>query len=125
MERCEHDPYVTLAERKVEQPVYEPVDPGDLDKGQRVIRTETLVTYEPVPNWVSVTHGGGVNRGRGVDRAMRRRYIFPQQLRSPAWPNGIKRRCQFRDCFAENLTKYVNGWSCRELEARLVKVSDT
>jgi hypothetical protein len=124
-DECEHDPYVTLAERKTRRPVYEPVDPDDPAKGQRVVRMDTVVTYEPVPNWVSVTHGGGVNKGRGVERALKRGYIFPQQLRSKAWPNGIKRRCQFRDCTMEDLTQYVNGWFCREHEAKLVRVSDS
>ena len=119
---CGHDPYVSIRERKVQRPVYE----DDPDTGaKRLVSTETLVITEPRPNWVSVTHGGGMNKGRGVDKALRKGYIWPQQLRSPIWPSGIKMRCQFRECYLEDLTHYSNGWFCCELEAKLVKVSDT
>lgn len=123
-EDCPHDPYVGVRERRVTQPIYEPVDPEDPDGPKRITGMDTIVSTEPVPNWVSITHGGGVNKGRGVDRMLRRGYIFPQQLKSPIWPNGLKRRCQFRECYAEDLTKYVNGWFCRKEEAQLVMVSD-
>lgn len=92
---------------------------------KRVTGTETIIEYIPVPNWVSITHAGGVNKGRGVDKALRRGYIFPQMLRSPLWPNGIKPRCQFRECFAEDRRRYANGWFCREEEAALVRISDS
>lgn len=120
-DECEHDPYTHVAERPVTKPVYE-----DLDDGRkRVTGQETIVEYEVVPNWVSITHAGGVNKGRGVERALRRGYIYPQMLRSPAWPTGIKRRCQFRECFAEDLQRYSNGWFCRPEEAGLVRISDS
>jgi hypothetical protein len=92
---------------------------------KRVVGTETIVEYEPVPNWTQRTHAGGVNKGRGVEKALRRGCIFPQMLRSPIWPNGIKRRCQFRECFAEDLKRYANGWFCRPEEAALVRISDS
>lgn len=92
---------------------------------KRVTGTETVIDFVPKPNWAQVTHAGGVNKGRGVDRALRRGWIFPQMLRSPLWPSGIKRRCQFRECFGENLRRYANGWFCRPEEAALVRISDT
>lgn len=126
-ENCDHDPYVSVVERKVSRPVYEDIlDAEGNPTGQkRITGTETISTFEAAPNWVSVTHAGGMNKGRGVDRALRRGYIYPQQLRSPAFPNGIKMRCMFRECFNDNLKQYRNGWFCREIEAKLVKVSDS
>jgi len=126
-EECQHDPYTHISERPVTMPLYEDVlgDDGQPTGAKRVTGTETIVEYVTVPNWVSITHAGGVNKGRGVDRALRRGYIFPQMLRSPAWPSGIKRRCQFRECFAEDIKRYANGWFCRPEEAALVRISDT
>jgi len=92
---------------------------------KKVVGVETVLIPTPTPNWVSITHAGGVNKGRGVERALRRGYIYPQQLRSPIWPTGIKRRCQFRECMAEDLKRYANGWFCRPEEAALVRISDT
>lgn len=92
---------------------------------KRVTGTETIIEYVPMPNWVSITHAGGVNKGRGVDRALRRGFIFPQMLRSPVWPNGIKPRCQFRECYAEDRKRYANGWFCQAEEAALVRISDS
>lgn len=123
-EVCPHDPYVSYGEKIVPQPVYEPVDPSKPDGPRRIARVEQIATIEPHPNWVSVTHGGGVNKGRGVDKALRKGYIYPQMLRSPLYPNGIRRRCQFRSCFAEDVKRFVNGWFCREQEAKLVRLSD-
>ena len=122
-----HDPFVTIAERPVTKTLYEDVvdAEGNATGSKRVTGTETVMDFVPVPNWVSITHAGGVNKGRGVDRALRRGYIYPQMLRSPIWPGGIKRRCQFRDCYAEDLKRYSNGWFCRPEEAALVRISDT
>lgn len=92
---------------------------------RRITGTETVSEWVATPNWVSITHAGGMNKGKGVDRALRRGFIYPQQLRSPSFPNGIKMRCMFRECYRENLKQYRNGWFCREVEAKLVKVSDS
>lgn len=124
-EECPHDPYVSYAEKPVQQPVYEPVDAENPNGPKRIVKVDTIVTIEPKPNWTSVTHGGGVNSGRGMTRALWKGFIYPQQLRSPMFPNGIKRRCQFRDCYAEDVKRYENGWFCREIEAKLVKLSDS
>lgn len=124
---CPHDPYVSLSERAVTRPTYEDVldDEGNATGAKRVTGTETIIEYEPRPNWVSISHAAGMNKGRGVDRALRRGYIYPQMLRSPVWPAGIKRRCQFRECFSEDITRYANGWFCRREEAALVRISDS
>lgn len=126
-ETCPHDPYVSIVEKAIEQPVYEDVvdEQGEPTGQKRVVRTEILKSFEPAPNWVSITDASGMNKGRGLDRALRRGFIFPQQLRSPAWPNGLKMRCMFRECYSEDIHKFSNGWFCREKEAKLVKVSDT
>lgn len=124
-EECEHDPYISYAEKMVPQPVMEPVDPKNPNGPQRIVRVEQIVTIDPKPNWTSTTIGGGVNKGRGLHKALWKGFIYPQQLRSPLFPSGIKRRCQFRDCLAEDVKRYSNGWFCREIEAKLVKLSDS
>lgn len=123
-ETCPHDPYVSYGERIVPTPVYEPVDPKQPNGARRIARVDQIATIEPHPNWTSVTHGGGVNKGRGVDKALRKGYIYPQMLRSPLYPGGLKRRCQFRACFAEDVKRFSNGWFCREQEAKMVRLSD-
>ncbi len=124
---CPHDPYISFVGRKVTENVYE--DEADAEgnpTGVKLITGQkTRVIPSVQPNWVGVTAANGMNKGRGVDKALRKGFIYPQMLRSPAYPEGIKRRCQFRECYAEDLKKYKNGWFCREVEARLVAVSDT
>jgi hypothetical protein len=103
----------------------EPVDAAEPFGSQKIVRVEEIVTIDPKPNWTSVTMGGGMNSGRGIDRALWKGFIYPMQLRSPLFPNGLKRRCQFRDCYAEDVNRYKNGWFCREEEAKLVYLSDS
>lgn len=117
---CDHDPYVSFRDREVTQPVYEDLADGT----KRLMGTETILVPEAVPNWRQVTHGKGTKYGKGVEEALRNGWIFPQQLRSPLWPEGIKRRCQFRDCFGENVKKYNQGWFCSSREAKLVRVAE-
>lgn len=117
---CEHDPYISYVEKPVTRPVTEEQEDGS----KKLTGTETTLVPEARPNWVSITHAGGMNKGRGVDKGLRRGYIYPQQLKSELFPDGIKRRCQFRECYSEDLTQYRNGWFCREDEAKLVAVSD-
>lgn len=124
---CEHDSYVSVAEVKTAMPQYEDITDADgQPTGEKeVVGTKTVSKWVTKPNWVSITHAGGMNKGRGVDRALRRGFIYPQQLRSPAYPEGIKMRCMFRECYSEDIKLYKNGWFCREVEAKLVKVSDS
>lgn len=119
---CEHDPYISYVEVPQQVPVYEDQDDGS----KKLVRTETIVTTVGRPNWVAVMQAKGHNSGRGPDMALRKGFIYPQQLRSPLFPDGISRRCQFRECYeGEGLTKYNSGWFCREVEAKLVRASDT
>ncbi len=118
---CEHDPYVSYAETKVTRPVYEDGPGGE----KLLVRTEVVITTKPVPNWTSRTQAAGFSSGKAPQMALLEGCIYPQQLRSPTWPKGIKRRCQFRDCFEDKgLVKYNSGWFCREIEAKMVRVSD-
>ena len=119
---CEHDPYISYVEVPQQVPVYEDTDDG----AKKLIRTETIVSTVGRPNWTSVTQAKGFNSGKGPEMALRKGFIYPQQLRSPLFPEGISRRCQFRECYeGEGLKKYNSGWFCRELEAKLVRSSDT
>ena len=124
-EVCPHDPYISYVERTIPQPIMEPMDASNPNGPKRIVRVEQMVVMEPKPNWTSTTVGGGVNKGRGIHKALWKGFIYPQQLRSPLFPNGLKRRCQFRDCLAEDVKRYRNGWFCREEEAKLVYISDS
>lgn len=118
---CPHDPFVSYSERPVQSPKYETDDDGV----KRLVGTETVMQQIATPNWVSISQDAGINAGRGPQRALQRGYIFPQQLRSPLWPEGIKRRCNFRECFKEDLRYYQGvGWFCSPEEAALVMASD-
>lgn len=123
---CTHDPYVSVVEVPEVTSVYEDVldEAGEPTGRKRLTGTETTIGYEPRPNWGSATDYKGVNSGRGIQRALRKGWVFPEDLRSPAFPNGIKPRCQFRECMAEDLKQYRNGRFCRELEAKLVHVAE-
>lgn len=119
---CQHDPYVSYAEVTTTVPRYEDEEDGS----KRLVGTETIVKTVPRPNWVSITQDAGVNSGRGPQQALLDGFIFPQQLRSPLWPQGIKRRCQFRDCYAEDIKQYPGvGWFCRDDEAAMVYANDS
>lgn len=120
---CTHDPYVSVVEIPEVTNVYEDVE-VDGETRKQLTGTKTLVRYEPRPNWGSATDYKGVNSGRGVQKALRKGWIFPEDLTSPAWPNGIKPRCMFRECMAEDIKQYRNGSFCREIEAKLVAVAE-
>lgn len=124
-ENCPHDPYVSIAQVQTKVPIYEPLDPANPSGPQRIVREEVQVTFVPKPNWTSATHASGVNKGRGVHKALWKGCIYPQQLRSPIFPEGIKMRCMFRDCYSEDIKQYQSGWFCREYEAKMVMLSDT
>lgn len=117
---CTHDPYVSYVEVAETRPVYQ----DNPDGSKTVTGQETIVRTEARPNWVAVSNASAVNYGKGAEVARRKGFIFPQQLASPMWPDGIKQRCQFRECYSENVKKYSSGWFCRELEAKLVQASD-
>lgn len=118
---CPHDPYVSYSEVPRTVPIYEDLEDGS----KRLLRTDVITETRPRPNWVGISQTTGVNAGKGPARAQALGYIYPQQLRSPLYPNGLKRRCQFRDCFEDqNLKKYNSGWFCREIEAKLVRIND-
>lgn len=120
---CEHDPYVGIREKRVEVPIYsEPQEDGS-----RIIeRMEERVSWEPWPNFAEATVDRRVNSGNGVERARRKGWILPEELRSEAYPNGIAPMCQFRGCrWQDGLVHYRNGSYCREIEARIVGSRET
>lgn len=120
---CPHDPYVSTVEIPEKTNVYEDSEING-ETRKVLVGTQTTVRYEPRPNWGSATDYKGVNSGRGVSKSLRKGWIFPEDLTSPAWPTGIKPRCMFRECMAEDLKEYRNGRFCRELEAKLVAVAE-
>ncbi len=119
---CTHDPYISYTEKAEVVPTYESLPDG----ARRLAGTETIMHPVARPNWASISQNAGINSGKGPDQALRDGFIFPQQLRSPLFPEGIKRRCQFRDCFAEDVKEYPGvGWFCRDEEAAMVYASDS
>jgi hypothetical protein len=118
---CIHDPYIGYSEQAVVEPIYnEDEDGRKILTGQR-----TVMVPKAKPNWVSISQDAGINSGKGPDWALRKGYIFPQQLKSPLFPEGIKRRCNFRECFSEDVKHYTGvGWFCSDQEAALVMASD-
>ena len=115
---CPHDPYIGIREKRTQVPIYS----KPLEDGSRVLeRMEERVTWETWPNFSEAMLTMRVNSGKGVERARRRGWILPEEVRSPAYPNGIAPMCQFRSCqWQEGLRNYKWGTFCREIEARMV-----
>lgn len=115
---CEHDPYVGVREKRIQVPIYsEPLEDGSVV----VERMEERVSWEPFPNRAQVSLANHINSGEGMERARAKGYIMPEDLRSPAYPNGIAPMCQFQNCFWQHdLREYRDGVFCREDEARVV-----
>ena len=130
-QNCKHEPYVTITERKEDVPemVDEMVD-GE-PTGRRIISKITqAVSYHPRPNIVGIELSMGSNSGMGPSIARAKGYIFPSQLRSRYFPNGIADTCEFVDCRKQTDLKVyetqtengmtVVGRFCRKEEAQLV-----
>lgn len=119
--RCPHSPYVALAEVPVTQPVYEDV-PGQPGK-KKLVGTETIVEWVERPIHTQISALSRVSGTR--NQVMRKHdvfgFIFPEELRTPTFPNGIKNPCEFRDCFNQvGVKQYRQGRFCRDIEAQLV-----
>lgn len=123
--RCTHDPYVSSAKVTENRPVYE-----DLPDGRKKqTGVETIVSWEPHLNIAEITLSMKINSGQGVVKAQRKGFIFPEELKSPHYPNGIAPVCQFRGCYSQqNLKDYGPGGSwgtyCRDIEAALVQFTE-
>lgn len=112
---CPHDPYVgTRTELKSER-TYE-----TNEFGERIVTGMTTTPVErPYPNLVGVSAATINNSGQGVEKARRKGFILPEELDSPAFPDGLAAFCEFRDCFYQgpDLKQYRSGLFCREGEA--------
>lgn len=119
---CPHDPYVSMAEIREQLPEWGP----DLPDGRKQqVGWKTAVAYRPVPNRTQVSLSLKVSSGSTVETKRRTAgFIFPSELRSPHFPNGIAEACQWRGCFYQiGLKPYGSdgsvGTFCREEEAGL------
>lgn len=130
--KCPHNPYVAYVPRKYPVPVYEDVlEDGKPTGVKRVIRTEEHVSYESRPNWKEVTLNPRLGGSTRLDKALAFGCIFPRDLRSPEYPDGLDDVCQFRGCFQQRQpdgkplldTKY--GKYCREIEAKFAIIDQT
>lgn len=121
MEDCPHDPYVGVRERHWDEPEY-------VDKGNgvnEIIGTKEKVEFVAWPNFVDITLASYFNSNRNLQIARAKGFILPEELRSPAFPNGIAPLCQFRDCYwQDDLKTYRWGTFCREEEAKLVGIAE-
>jgi hypothetical protein len=115
---CEHDPYVGVREIRRQVPTYSEPD----ENGERtVLGMEEKVSWEPFPNRAAVSLANNINSGEGMERARRKGYIMPEELRSPAFPNGIAPFCQFHNCWWQHgLQQYNDGVFCNRDEAVIV-----
>jgi hypothetical protein len=115
---CDHNPYISVVEKVDRHPKYE-----DLENGKkRITGYEEIASWEERPNWTQVTLHPRINNATGVERKMRRYgFIFPEELRSPLFPDGIANCCEFSNCFVQkDLKQYIWGTYCRRVEAQLV-----
>lgn len=118
---CPHDPYVGRKQHMVEVPIYsEPAEDGTVTLEE----VQQRLKWEVWPNFVQPVLSVMVNSGRGVEKGRAKGYIMPEELRSPAFPNGIAPFCQFRNCFWQHgLTEYKSGIYCSEMEAKRVALN--
>jgi len=129
---CTHDPYLAVAETRVPVTVYEDIvdEKGELTGAKKVVGIEQTAEFRVVPNWVEITLGTRVNSGRGLEMAQAKGFIQPEDLRTPAYPDGIAPVCQFRECYAqdtpENKKLLRTRWGdfCRGVEAKMVAADE-
>lgn len=120
---CSHDPYVGKKQTTYQEAIYsDPLPDGSVT----LERMEDRFKWETWPHFVEVAVNIQINSGMGVERGRRKGYILPEELRSPAYPNGIAPMCQFRSCrWQVGLQEYRWGTFCREIEARMVGAAAT
>lgn len=128
--RCQHSPYVKVASRSVDLPRYEPeIVDGNPTGRNRLMGTDTFEEPIEVLNWMQISAFprliGTVNKVAA--KRAHFGFIFPHELRTPGYPNGIADPCEFRDCFyngnpdgTTDIKTYRWGRFCMEMEARLV-----
>jgi hypothetical protein len=116
--RCKHNPYITIAEDRRSAPKYETGEDGRT----RVTGTETFVEFREQLNWVPVSLNKRISSGSTVQRKRRiSGFIFPEELRTPTYPNGVAPPCEFRNCFRQkDVKEYRWGRFCRRIEAQLI-----
>lgn len=125
-----HDPYVTMIPKPSIERDWEDEIVGGVPTGRRLVVKGTerqVMAYEPHPNVVNISISGRVNGGHGLDNARWKGFIFPSELRSPHYPNGIANTCEFHDCRQQKgLVDYPNtGRFCRREEAAIVSFDNT
>ncbi len=128
---CRHEPYVTIVEEKEDVPEMTDELVDGVPTGRRIIGKITqVVTYHPQPNATKRELMVSSNSNQGVNIARAKGCIFPSQLRSKYYPNGIADTCEFVGCFKQTDLKVyemqtevgmqVMGRYCRRDEAALV-----
>jgi hypothetical protein len=131
--KCPHNPYIGLVPKEYKVPKYEDIldDEGNPTGRKKVVGTDTEIEWESRPNWKEVTVNerlGGLTR---VGQALGRGCIFPEDVRSPEFPDGIAPTCEFRGCRQQTqpdgrpLIKTSWGNFCREIEAKFARIDQT
>lgn len=112
---CPHEPYVGERGEVINDVTY--TDDGE---GGRIVgATTTKTVLRPWPNLVKVPLVQRISSGLGPDyKRSFNGFIFPEELRCDAFPEGIAPMCEFRECFwQEDLESYSSGVFCQEAEA--------
>lgn len=127
---CPHDPYVgTRTFKSVEREYADEIDDktGEPTGARIVSGTVERAVERPWPNLVQISHSTMHNMGSSVDKARTEKgYILPSELESEAYPNGIARFCEFRECFNQKgLKRYGETFVCREEEALRIYESES
>ena len=120
---CPHNPYVSAVPVEVTEPKYETeVVDGKETGRKKLVGQDKYIRWEERPNWVQISHNMRINSMALVGRKQRNNgFIFPHELRSPEYPDGIADPCEFRDCFIQtDLMDTRWGKFCRKTEAQLV-----
>jgi hypothetical protein len=126
---CSHDPFVTMVPHPEIVRDWEDEVVDGVKTGRRLVKPGSerqVVSYEPRPNHTNRSVNGRSNGGYGLAAARFKGCIFPEELRSPHYPNGIANTCEFHDCRKQTeLKEYQNGRYCRQEEAALVYFDET
>jgi hypothetical protein len=126
---CTHDPYVTMVPHPEILRDWEDEIVNGVPTGRRLVvpgSERQVISYEPRPNHTNRSVNGRSNGGYGLAAARWKGCIFPEELRSPHYPNGIANTCEFHDCRSQTgLKDYQTGRYCRREEAALVYFDET
>lgn len=113
-ETCSHDPYYSVTEETITEPIIEINDQGEreiVDRKQRIVQHRH-------PNLKQVAVHLRLNSGGEVPRRRAQGYIFPEE--HPTEP--LKPFCQYHDCWSQSIEvrSPAYGDYCSKEQAQMV-----